>query len=292
MKKIKAKFYLCLISLLAVFFLSGCGAIEEVAIEEVEKNDPMPELCAKELSSCFGERYSLSDGITKESHFFDEYKNTEIVTRYTEWALTYQDSDGGKQTFVFNNLHGRGQPSERMDNFIKNHFSDLVEAHYEQKFWNDMIDDIPECQEDSVLYFKSYRLFSYPSVPETSIMFNERLHYSLTDNIYFPQLKYTDVCADFPYLFNLYLYVDYDSADESERMAQRQDTEARLRKMLDAMIQYTGGTLNATAYVIMMDDNGHVDDFSLAVLNGSYFENGQGLEYETALHENFFGAIE
>lgn len=282
------RIYMCIICLSAICFLAGC-----TAVEEVKKDEPMPELCAQELRDCFGEEYLLSEGVEKEEHFFDEESDEEIVTYYTEWELTYQDADEKECVFVFNNAHGGMPPSERMEKFISRYFSDLVEEHYKQEFWNEVVANMPGCrEEDSVLYFNEYRLFFDPDVPETRVMFDERLDYTLAEHIYFPQLEYTDVCRNFPYILNLYLYVDYVSSDASERTAQRQNTEKRLREMIDAMIQYTGESLNATASVTMMDENGFVDDFSLAVLNGTYFENGRGLEYEMALHENFFGPIE
>lgn len=286
------RIYMCIICLSAICFLAGCTAVE--AMKKDEPMQPMPELCAQELRDCFGEEYLLSEGVEKEEHFFDEESNEEIVTYYTEWELTYQDADRQDCIFVFSDVYGRRMPpSERMEKFISRYFSDLVEEHYKQEFWNEMVAEMPGCrEEDSVLYFKEYRLFSYPSVPETEVMFKERLDYTLAEHIYFPQLKYTDVCSNFPYILNLYLYVDYVSSDELERAAQRQDTEKRLREMIDAMIQYTGESLNATASVTMRDENGFVDNFSIAVLNGAYFENGRGLEYEIALHENFFGPIE
>ena len=288
-KKMLYRKYLCILCLSLIGILSGCATTKEVY-----KDDPMPEICEQELRNCFGEDYLLSEGVDKEDHFFEEHKRTEIITYYTEWELTYQDAYGQDCIFAFNNYYyyGNWQPSERIDGFIKSYFSDLVEEHYEQKFWNKMIAEIPGCREDSVLYFNEYRLFSNPDVPETSAMFDERVSYSLTDNVYFPQLKYTDVCIDFPYIFNLYLYVDYVSDDKAKRLAQRQYTEKRLRETMDAMIQYSGESLNAKAYVIMMDENGFADDFTIAVLKGDYFESGYGIEYEKALHENFFGPIE
>ena len=290
-KKILYRKYLCILCLLLIGILPGCAVTKEV-----HKDDSMPELCEQELRNCFGEDYLLSEGVDKEDHFFEEHKQTEIITYYTEWELTYQDAYGQDRIFAFNNFYyGNWQPSERIDGFIKSYFSDLVEEHYEQKFWNKMIAEIPGCREDdSVLYFKEYSLFSKSGVPETSVMFDERVNYSLTDNIYFPQLKYTDVCIDFPYIFNLYLYVDYVSDDKAKRLAQRQYTEKRLRETMDEMIQYSGESLNATASVTMMDENGFVDSFSIAVLKGDYFEGGGRLNisYEKALHENFFGPIE
>lgn len=298
-KKIQYGKYLCILCLSLIGILSGCAApnlsnelLDDAYSkpQEMQKDESLPELCGQELRNCFGEDYLISEGVDKEGQFLN--KDGKIETyNYTEWELTYQDSDGQNKVFVFKS-YGSGQPSERIKNSIESYFSDLVEAHYEQKFWNNMIFKMPGCRDDSVLYFKEYRLFSNPDIPETSVMFDERLHYSLMDNIYFPQLKYTDVCIDFPYIFNLYLYVDYESDDESERMAQRLDTEKRLRETMDAMIQYTGESLNAKASVTMMDENGAVDGFSIAVLKGSYYDSGYGIEYEKDLHENFFGLIE
>lgn len=286
--KILYRKYLYILCLSLIGVLSGCAATKEV-----HKDDPMPEICEQELRNCFGEDYLLSEGVDKEDHFFEEHKQTEIITYYTEWELTYQDAYGQDRVFTLNNYYyGNWQPSERIDGFIKNYFSDLVEEHYKQRFWNKMIAEMPGCREDSVLYFEKYRIFSNPNVPETSVMHDERVNYSLTENVYFPRLKYTDVCINFPYIFNLYLNVDYVSNDETKRKEQRRDTEKRLRETMDAMIQYTGESLNAKAYVIMMDENGFADDFTIAVLKGDYFESGYGIEYEKALHENFFGPIE
>lgn len=298
-KKILYRKYLCILCLSLIGILSGCATynpsnelLDEAfsKTQEVRKDEPLPELCEQELRNCFGEDYLISDGVDKEGQFVD--KDGQVQTfNYTEWELTYQDADEQERVFAINTKVG-GQPSEKIEKLIESYFSDLVEEHYEQKFWNKMIEEMPGCREDSVLYFKEYRLFSNRDVPETSVMFHERNYYSLTDNVFFPQLKYTDVCIDFPYIFNLYLYVDYVSDDKAERLAQRQYTEKRLRETIDAIIQYTGESLNAKAYVIMMDENGFADDFTIAVLKGDYFESGYGIEYEKALHENFFGPIE
>lgn len=81
---------------------------------------------------------------------------------------------------------------------------------------------------------------------------------------------------------------DYQSSDEAEREKQCLEVETFLREMIDEMAQYTNHTLNATVSVTMMDEEGAAESFSLAVLNGTYFEAGRGVEYEIALHENFF----
>ncbi|MDE6662045.1 MAG: hypothetical protein K2K46_01755 [Lachnospiraceae bacterium] len=287
-KKILYDKYLRILCLSLIGILSGCATANPS--NELLKDEPLPELCEQELRNCFGENYLISEGEDKEGQFLDKDGKVQTFS-YTEWELTYQDADEQERVFVINTIGG-GQPSERIEKSIESYFSDLVEAHYKQKFWNKMVAKMPGCREDSVLYFKEYRLFSNPDIPETSVMFDERLHYSLIDNVYFPQLKYTDVCIDFPYIFNLYLYVDYVSNDKAERMSQRRDTEKRLRETMDAMIQYTGESLNAKASVTMMDENGAADIFSIAVLKGDYFDDGYGIEYEKELHENFFGLIE
>ena len=64
------------------------------------------------------------------------------------------------------------------------------------------------------------------------------------------------------------------------------------REMINEMIHYTNGSLNATVHVTMMDENGYADGFNLAILDGEYFADGSGTKYEIALHENFFGAIQ
>lgn len=202
----------------------------------------------------------------------------------------YRDADGQERRFIFNNRIGRKEKKEHIEETIESYFSDLVQQHYKQNFWDKTAARIPGYrEEDSKLYFQRYRLFSTPSVPETSVMFEERLKYSLAEHIVFPQLQYHEVFRNFPYILNIYLYVTYAAKEEQERMGQRQETEAALREMLDEVSRYTKGTLNAAVHVTMMDEGGYADGFSLAVLDGEYFADGLGLQYEIALHENFFG---
>lgn len=260
---------------------------------ELFYHDDIQKTCESMLKNCFGEEYALSDGVEKEESFWDEYENTNIVTHYTEWTLTYSAADGQEHTFTFNNRNGRGSDREHLAKTIEAYFSDLVEQYYKENFRDKAAERIPWLkEEDCALYVKSYRLFSMPDVPETSIMFDQRLHYSLTEHICFPTLQYDSIFREFPYILNMYFYAAYENDEENLRSAQRRETESILREMTDEIILYTAHSLNATIHVTMMDENGFADDFSFAVLNGAYFADGPGLEYEIALHENFFGPLE
>ncbi|MDE6905323.1 MAG: hypothetical protein K2P76_10375 [Lachnospiraceae bacterium] len=84
-------------------------------------------------------------------------------------------------------------------------------------------------------------------------------------------------------------YREKDSGEE-ERRLMREETKERLRDILGEMAGYTDGSLNATVYVIMMDENGFADDFFLTVLKGEELD-GESLVFEKILHENFFGKI-
>ncbi len=86
----------------------------------------------------------------------------------------------------------------------------------------------------------------------------------------------------------MYLYVTYESSEETKRTEQRQEIETCLQEMIHEMAEFTNHTLNASITVTMMDDQGAAGSFSYAVLNGKFFEKGRGLEFEMALHENFF----
>lgn len=281
-KKSIAVLFICIMTTL---FLTGCA----FGKKEIIYNDQIPEICHRQLQNCFGKEYSLSEGVAKEEHFVDEFESVNVITHYTEWELTYEDAAGQSRRFVFNNHIGRKSTREHMEDSIENYFCDLVRQSYQQRFWDKTIARIPGCRiNDSVLYFQRYRLFSMPDIPETSTMFNERLHYSLSENICFPQLQYDTVFQEFPYLLNMYLYVTYQSSDEAEHEKQCLEVETFLREMIDEMAQYTNHTLNATVSVTMMDEEGAAESFSLAVLNGAYFEAGRGVEYEIALHESFF----
>lgn len=234
----------------------------------------------------------LSEGEEKEERFFEEHERIDVITHYTEWNLTYRDADGQERRFVFNNRLGRSDEKEHMEETMENYFSELVQQYYKQNFWDKTAAQISGYrEEDSKLYFQRYKLFSTRDVPETSVMFEERLQYSLAEHIVFPKLDYHEVFADFPFILNIYLYVTYEADGEAERAAQRQETEAKLREMLDEIIRYTDGSLNAAVHVTMMDEGGYADGFSFAVLAGEYFSDGLGTQYEIALHENFFGPI-
>lgn len=278
--------------LMAAIFFAGCslGRDDICYDENIYYNDNISETCRQQLKNCFGDAYALSDGIEKEEQFFNEFENVNVITRYTEWELTYEDAAGQECRFIFNNRIGRKPAKEHMEDSMESYFCNLVRQYYKQQFWDKAIMRIPGCREnDSTLYFQLYRLFSMPDVPETSTMFDERLNYSLSENICFPQLQYDAVFHDFPYILNMYLYVSYKSDDKAERSKQCRETEACLREMIDEMVKYTNHTLNATVSVTMMDEKGAAGGFSLFVLNGAYFESGRGIEYEIALHENFFG---
>ena len=281
----KKKLLFCL---LAVCFLTGCTH-ERVNWAE----EPIAEICEQELKNCFGEDYVLSDGVEMESRFFEEHEGVEIVTYYTQWELTWLDVAGREQIFTFTNRSGAGDAGERMDRTVDSYFSELVQEHYRQKFWNEIAENIPYFrEEDSELSFGRYRLFSKADIPETKVMIKERMNYRLSEHICFPELAFEKVCDEFPYLFCLYIYVDYESSDEARRVAQRREIEKTLREMTDQMIQYTDGTLNACVRITMMEkEKGAKDSFGFAVLDGAYFPEGAGIEYEIALHENFFGPI-
>lgn len=284
-----AKIRVAVLIFLAVSIVfTGCSR----GNREVRYEADMPKICRQMLNACFGKAYTLSEGTVREEHFFDEFKNTDFIIYYTEWRLIYEDADGQECIFVFNNRSAGNQAEEHMEESVGNYFSGLVQQYYGQSFWNRTLDLLPGCNKDSsVLYFQPYRLFSMPDVPKTSVMFDERLHYSLTEHISFPRLKYGEVFREFPYILNMYLYITYEGTDKTDRAVQRRETELRLREMTDEMIQYSGGSLNAAIYVAMMDEDGYADGFSLAVLDGAYFADGPGTAYEIALHENFFGPI-
>lgn len=291
MKKFSQIMPACLLCAVVAIVLAGCAFWQEQVNfwqEQVNYDVDMPEVCEQQLKDCFGEEAILSDGVEKEEHFYHEFENVNIITHYMEWELTYEDAAGQECRFVFNNRIGRKPAKEHMEDSMESYFCDLVKQYYQQHFFDKAVARIPGCKEgECVIYFQPYRLFSNPDIPETAVMFDERLHYSLSENIYFPQLRYESVFRDFPYILNLYFYVDYKSEQETERSKQRQEIEDCLREAIDEMARYTGNTLNATAAVTMMDEQGAVDGFSLAVLNGSVFEKGRGLEFEIALHENF-----
>ncbi len=276
--------------LLAVIagLLSGCA----FGKKEVHYSGKMPEVCRQELENCFGEEYVLSEGEEKEERFFEEHERIDVITHYTEWNLTYRDADGQECRFVFNNRLGRSDEKEHLEKTMENYFSDLVQQHNKENFWDKTAARIHGYrEEDSELYFQRYKLFSKRDVPETSVVFDERLHYSLAEHIVFPKLDYHKVFAEFPFILNIYLYVTYEADEEAERAVQRQETEAALREMIDEIIRYTDGSLNAAVHVTMMDEGGYADGFSFAVLAGEYFSDGLGTQYEIALHENFFGPV-
>lgn len=272
---------------LPLCLLGGCAHVREERCIE-----PVQELCRQDLIRCFGEEYKLSSGVEKERRFFEEHEQVEIITHYTQWELTWEDTDGEAHIFTFTNRSG-GEPKEQMGKAIDSYFSELIEEHYGKKFWNQTMEKIPGVRmEDSAFRFRRYRQFSTPKEPKTQVMIKERLHYHLQDHIYFPQLRPEKVCEEFPYLFQVYVYAYYQSEDEGERETQRQRTEEALREMADEMIDYTDGTLNGTVRITMIDrEKGATDSFGFAVLKGAYFPDGIGLSYEIALHENFFGPI-
>ncbi len=289
MKKIPPIMAVCFWGITAAISLTGCA----FGTERINYNTDMPKICEQQLKDCFGEEAILSDGVEKEERFFNEFERADVITHYTEWELIYENAAGQEGSFLFNNRIGRKPVQEHLEDSLERYFCDLTRQYYQQQFFEQAVAKIPGCMEDkSVVYFQPYRLFSMPDVPETTIMFDERLHYSLSENIYFPQLQYDAVFRDFPYILNMYFYVGYQSAEETERIKQRREIELSIREVIDEMARYTGNTLNATASVTMMDDRGAVDGFSLAVLNGTVYEKGRGTEFEIALHENFFGPID
>ena len=78
-------------AVLLIFFLisvllQGCtqGHVFGHALREKERSygADMPELCRRELKDCFGVEYVLSEGEEKESRFWDEKNNEELVTHW------------------------------------------------------------------------------------------------------------------------------------------------------------------------------------------------------------------
>ncbi|MCI8662484.1 MAG: hypothetical protein HFG69_04375 [Hungatella sp.] len=261
--------------------------------EEICYEGDLPAAGEGMLRRCFGDDYELGEGEEKEYEYYDYHDQVYVRVRYREWTLSYRDIWGEERVFVFDN-RGAGSDEGKMESSIKEYFRDLTEEFYRGRFWDEAAAGIGGLREDSVMYVQAYHLFSSPRVPETSVMFDERVQYCLAEHIYFPELRFQEVFEKFPYIMDLYLYVTYESGDEGERERQRKETEERLRQMVDGMIAYTGGTLNAAVSVTMMDEDGFADGFGFSVLKGEYFENeGDGeYEYEIRLHENFFGPIE
>lgn len=277
-----------LVLLAAPALLNGCI----LGKREIYNRDNTAEICGQMLKNCFGEEYTLSVDPEKEETFYNEYENRNIVTHYTEWTLTYTCADGQERNFVFNNRCGQGSHTEHLEKAIGDYFSDLAEQYYKEHFWDKASTGIPGLRkEDCVLYIRPYRLFSMADVPETSVMFDERLHYALTEHIYFPELAYDRIFHDFPYIMHLYIYAAYETETEKMRNSQRQEIKDILLEMISEMILYTDHSLNAEVHITMMDENRFADSFSFAVLKGEYFAHGPGTEFEIDLHENFFGPI-
>lgn len=239
------------------------------------------------LRNCFGDDYKLSEGVEKEYEYFEYHDQVNVTVHYREWTLSYRNAGGEEQDFVFHNQ------VNSIESFTGTYFCELTEDFYKRNFWDEAVAGIPGVREDSVLYFQEYSQFSSPSIPKSSVMLDRQLHYSLAEHICFPRLEFDRVFEEFPYLLRFYVYATYESPEEGERQRQRQETEERLRHMVDEIIAYTGGTLNATVGVTMMDQDGYVDGFGFRVLNGEYFQPKDGLEheYDIALHEHFFGPI-
>lgn len=272
----------------ALFFclLLGC------TFREKQKNytEDMPNLCSREIEQCFGTEYEISEGMEREDRYYDEKRHTNVIVRYTEWNITYRDAQGEEQTFVFNNRceHPKSHWNHTVESYIAKRVSDF----YQQKFIDCKLKGISGYREkDSPLFFQKYSRFSISDMPETSVMFRERNSYNLAEHVFFPELEYQDVFLDFPYLLKWYPKFDYKDSGEEERCIMREETKEGLRDILGEMADYTDGSLNATVYVIMMDENGFADDFFLTVLKGEEFD-GESLVFEKILHENFFGKIE
>ena len=64
-----------------------------------------------------------------------------------------------------------------------------------------------------------------------------------------------------------------------------------MRQMIEEMASFTNHTLNATVGATMMDEDGYVDSFHLAVLEGEYFTDEER-DFDIVLCEGFFGDMD
>lgn len=269
-------------------FPGGLFLILPPGSETVRYDGDLPEEGKELLKDCFGENMTLSEGVEKEYGYFDEHDQVNVTIHYTEWTLSYTDVQGQSQSFVFDNRwqeFGRGS----MESAVEMYFSHQAEDFYRKNFWDKTLAAISGIQEDdSMIYLDEYSDSDLRRIPEASAIVEKMECYSLTENLYFPELQYQEVFGRFPYVLRMYLYADYEGDGEKERSRQRQETEEILRQMTEEMISCTNHSLNAMVGVTMMDENGCADRFHLAVLGGEYFTGG-GEDYEIALCERFFG---
>lgn len=243
------------------------------------------------LKSCFGEDSLLSDGVEKEYSYFNDHDRINVTIHYTEWTLSYQDARGQKGLFVFDNRRQEFGKSS-IENDVERYFCRQTEEFYKKNFWDKTLADISGIrQDDNGLDLKEYSDSDLRKIPEASDIIKRMRSYSLAENIYFPELQYEEVFERFPYILRMYLYVDYESEGEEERSRQRQETEQKLRQMIEKMDSFTGHSLNATVGVTMMDENGYVDSFHLAVLEGEYFTDEER-DFDVVLCESFFGDMD
>ena len=260
--------------------------------EKICYDEDVPEAGKRMLKDCFGEGSVLSEGVEKEHRYFDECDQKNVIVHYIEWTLFYKNVEGQDCTFVFDNRCYQLNKAE-IECFVERYFSDLTEEFYKKKFWDKTIAGISGVRKnDSRLYFKEYASFISQNVSEASSMFDRMWEYSLTENIDFSQLQYQEVFKKFPYSLHMTLYVDYGSDREQERVRQRQETERKVRQMIEEMISYTDHSLSAIVDVNMMDENGCADAFNFAILEGEYFSDGAGTGYDVAFYESFFGNLE
>lgn len=243
------------------------------------------------LKSCFGEDSMLSDGVEKEYSYFNDHDRINVTIHYTEWTLSYQDDRGQKGVFVFDNCWQEFDKSS-IENDVERYFCRQTEKFYKKNFWDKTLADISGIREDdNGLDLKEYSDSDLRKIPEASDIIERMRSYSLAENIYFPQLQYEEVFERFPYILRMYLYVDYESEREEERSRQRQETEQKMRQMIEEMASFTNHTLNATVGATMMDEDGYVDSFHLAVLEGEYFTDEER-DFDIVLCEGFFGDMD
>jgi hypothetical protein len=278
------------------FFLLSCfpGALLLLwppGSETICYDQDLPEEGKQMLKGCFGEDSVISEGVEKEYSYFNEHDQINVTIHYTEWTLSYQDARGQRSLFVFDNRWPEFDNSS-IEKDVERYFSRQTEEFYQKNFWDKTLAGISGIREDdSMLYLQEYSDSDLRNMPEASDMVERMQRYSLAENIYFPELQYEEVFKSFPYILEMYLYVDYESDGEEERSRQRQETERKLRQMIGEMISCTDHSLNATVGVTMMDENGYADSFRLAVLEGEYF-TGRGRDFDIALFEGFFGDMD
>lgn len=244
-----------------------------------------------QLTAVFGEDSRISPGETITGYYMDKDTDRPDVNkpyRYIQWELDNTDAYGCPAAFTFSNNAGN------LTGAVRSHIRERVGTYYNENFFRPYLE--PYVDEDSGDSYDEidcgfYSLFYDSQRPETGMMFNERIQYEkdILKHAMLNEMKYETVFEEYPVMLSMHSYVRYGNLSGTDRQKKVDILESQLNKMIDAMIQYSGGCLNGSFGITFLAGDGSDATIGYRILKGNVYK---GEDYEVDLHQAFFGPID